>query len=1461
MLTKPPKGFLYLIASLVMTCLLALPSVVYAAGTIGVNTFDDEFGSDTTATCSLREAVEAVNIHNDFGGCILNGTAPFTIELQAGTYTLAIAGTGEDFNQTGDIDILAPLLIRGAGADSTRIQGGADPASAIDRIFHIMPTADVVLEDIAIENGSTETDGNGGGILNMGTVTINESILANNSASGDEPGQGGGALYNGPNSSATLNNTQVTKNQAITGLGNGGGLFNGPNALLVINGGSIDDNATARAGGGVENNNGSVTLQNVSLTNNVAGINGGGLHISGNGRVHMIGGEATSNSANAEGGALWNSANGTLTVEDATITDNSAGGADADQGGGGLFTDGGTLTVMNTTIMSNTATGAAGSGGGILAVPGSQLHVDGGTISANRANRAGGGIELNGTPEMMVRATIENVELANNATGASPGNGGALHITGLAQVTVRNATVTNNSATAEGGGLWNSVVGSLTVLDSTLSGNSAAGNDADQGGGALFNDGGEMTVINTTITNNSATGTAGSGGGILATTGSVLHVSGGTIADNRSNRAGGGIELNATAERVVYAAFDGIAFMGNSTGAAPGNGGALHITGPAQVKASKLTVTNNSATAEGGGLWNSATGSLTVVDSVLSGNSASGADADQGGGALYNDGGMLHLSNSSVISNSADGAAGSGGGILAVAGSKLSVTNSTLDSNSANRAGGAIELKGTPEGMVAATLDDVDFTNNTAGDAPGNGGALHITGQADVTINGGMATGNRAAAEGGAFWNSAVGTLTVRNVTLENNSASGAAADQGGGALFTDGGTMSVFNATIANNAADGAAGSGGGILAVPGSLLEITGGVIISNTANRAGGGIEINGTVTDTVTATINGVELLNNQAGAAPGNGGALHITGAADVTLNGGIVMGNSATAEGGGLWNSAVGTLTVDGTKITANSASGNDADQGGGGLFNDGGELNVSNALIRGNRADGTAGSGGGILNNKGTVTVIDSTIAGNLSNRAGGGIEDNAGILVRLHNVRLLKNSTGAAPGNGGALHITGAGTVEVVNSTVAENSAAAEGGGLWNSAVGLLTVSGTTFNNNRATGSADDNGGGALYNDGGTLTVSNSTVTGNGADNDNGSALLNGAGTSMLVNVTIYANEGNALVNATGTVNLANSIVAANGTDCVGPISTNGSPNLDGDGSCSGTITADPMVGMLANNGGKSATLALLDGSPAIDAGDNGLCAAAPVNGVDQRGVSRPQGAACDLGAYEAGNDNGGGDGGTTCADVPNNIVRNGSFETGQDPWLFFTNGRGSFTVNDQATDCLMAASVQIEQPGSNVQLYQRGLPLTANTSYRLSFAAYSASGNDLGLYVHKHLAPYENYGLIVNQVNLTTGWDRYTVEFTTGGFIGTVNDARLRFWFAPFAQAGDRYMIDDVRLEKLDGSESTLPTVAAQSMTVTDSGVLLGMEWDEFDEDVLETIPNGNIVDDESAILETFLPFVNR
>ena len=126
-------------------------------------------------------------------------------------------------------------------------------------------------------------------------------------------------------------------------------------------------------------------------------------------------------------------------------------------------------------------------------------------------------------------------------------------------------------------------------------------------------------------------------------------------------------------------------------------------------------------------------------------------------------------------------------------------------------------------------------------------------------------------------------------------------------------------------------------------------------NTSMRAGGGIEVN---SGGGTLDLTNVDLLNNSTAAAPGNGGGLHITGSDDSTITGGTASGNTASLEGGALWNGS-GTMTVDGTVIDGNTASGAGADNGGGGIFNAGGTLNVLNATITNNIADGASGSGG----------------------------------------------------------------------------------------------------------------------------------------------------------------------------------------------------------------------------------------------------------------------------------------------------------------------------------------------------------------------------------------------------------------------------------------------------------------------------------------------------------------------
>ncbi|MCX9087617.1 MAG: carbohydrate binding domain-containing protein, partial [Candidatus Methanoperedens sp.] len=113
--------------------------------------------------------------------------------------------------------------------------------------------------------------------------------------------------------------------------------------------------------------------------------------------------------------------------------------------------------------------------------------------------------------------------------------------------------------------------------------------------------------------------------------------------------------------------------------------------------------------------------------------------------------------------------------------------------------------------------------------------------------------------------------------------------------------------------------------------------------------------------------------------------------------------------------------------------------------------------------------------------------------------------------------------------------------------------------------------------------------------------------------------------------------------------------------------------------------------------------------------------------------------------------------------------------------------------------SAKLAFSTIGTNMQLYQSGIPLEPNTRYQLSFAAYSTTGHDIRVKLFKQIAPYPTYGLDYT-ANLGTNWAVFTTQFNTSGFTSNVTNGRLQFWLVPFAKAGDIYYIDDVRLEKV-------------------------------------------------------------
>ncbi len=223
-----------------------------------------------------------------------------------------------------------------------------------------------------------------------------------------------------------------------------------------------------------------------------------------------------------------------------------------------------------------------------------------------------------------------------------------------------------------------------------------------------------------------------------------------------------------------------------------------------------------------------------------------------------------------------------------------------------------------------------------------------------------------------------------------------------------------------------------------------------------------------------------------------------------------------------------------------------------------------------------------------------------------------------------------GAINGGGNVFGVTYSLTLR--RCRIAGNQAEAGGGITWQ---GDLTIDQCTISDNLATSGYDfifTLGGGGIFAAIGDTTITNSTLSGNTS-----LAGLGGAGVFFtpvyLTNVTITGNQapsgGGLFLLAAGYA--ANTILADNpGGDCFfGPFDSS-DHNLDSDNSCLLAGPGDlpgvaPLLGPLANNGGPTDTHALLEGSPAIDAG--GTCLA-----TDQRGVTRPQGSVCDIGAFEA-------------------------------------------------------------------------------------------------------------------------------------------------------------------------------------------------------------------------------------
>jgi len=339
-----------------------------AAKTFTVTSFTDGHGPNT-----LRGAIIAANHSGGHN----------TIILAPGHYRLTIPGSSENYGLTGDLDISGKLTI----TTQRGLPATIDARNLGDRVFHIQSGAKVTMENLVITGGTSPSDAlnaelEGGGILNLGTIKMDNCVIDGNKAGNDGyaflislNGGDGGGIYN----SGTMSMSKCVIRGNFGGLagdgfggrgGDGGGIFN--TALLSLN--------------------------NCSISNNCAGRGGEGFTFFIGGGILETGYEGGSGGA---GGGIYNV--GKLTVNASRITANQAG-----HGGiGGLVSGTG---------------GFGGAGGGIYNDSLTSLKLSDCVISNNVAGTGGDGQTANGDGQHPILDGISD----NGGDGGIGGNGGGI---------------------------------------------------------------------------------------------------------------------------------------------------------------------------------------------------------------------------------------------------------------------------------------------------------------------------------------------------------------------------------------------------------------------------------------------------------------------------------------------------------------------------------------------------------------------------------------------------------------------------------------------------------------------------------------------------------------------------------------------------------------------------------------------------------------------------------------------------------------------------------------------------------------------------------------------------------------------------------------------------------------------------------------------------------------------------
>ncbi|MCB1090069.1 MAG: FG-GAP repeat protein, partial [Verrucomicrobiae bacterium] len=571
------------------------------------------------------------------------------------------------------------------------VTGGTTGATAtIDDIVVIDGTKGVlILSNIVgnFQNNEALTDGLGGAALADGTVQhrIGDGNYADNNGAG---------IYVRGNSNVTFEGTVIRGNFAED---SGAGLaVDGP-STVTFNGGSITDNFTIdEHGGGIAVFSGTFNATGTNITDNTAGDRiynadpgdrvGGAMYITGGGRVNLVDINLSGNQAEGRGGAIYADRASIVTITSSVpdtkssfISDNRTieNSTTASRGGAAFWiTHAGTTINITDALVENNR--SADDGGAFFLQGASTVNLTQVDITGNESNNGGGAIFLESDQSTV---NLDTVLISGNAARVSSGGGiftnGSVNAvdviiqgnkTGYDLDTGQVASGSNDRA---GGGIYiagseASFVGSNVVIIE----NETYG----RGGGVWISDGKlelENFIIRDNQTNSNGNFDRGRGGGVYGETISTILLTNGEISDNRAEGHGGGIYQTSDGSRTVLT---NVTVSGNIAGYDPDTGGivtiasdgggiALSTSGGQSLVLDHVTIANNQAAQNGGGV-NRGGGSVTYRNSILFGNTrdvdtAAPFQSDNNGSATiegvviigFNQGGTLTQTSGTRILN------------------------------------------------------------------------------------------------------------------------------------------------------------------------------------------------------------------------------------------------------------------------------------------------------------------------------------------------------------------------------------------------------------------------------------------------------------------------------------------------------------------------------------------------------------------------------------------------------------------------------------------------------------------------------------------------------------------------------------------------------------------------------------------------------------------------------------------